>query len=75
MLVGFAAQAEQRVALVIGNGAYAKATALANPARDAAAVWIGQRSDSDVRVVLFEARAWRYCGLLGVAKARTLGLP
>ena len=33
-----AARAERRVALVIGNGSYAKATALPNPARDAAAV-------------------------------------
>ena len=32
------AQAEKRVALVIGNGAYAKVGKLSNPARDAAAV-------------------------------------
>ena len=40
MLLAFAApaQAERRVALVVGNAAYAHATPLKNPARDAAAV-------------------------------------
>ena len=36
MLVSFTAQAQERVALVIGNGAYQSATRLPNPSNDAA---------------------------------------
>jgi uncharacterized caspase-like protein len=36
MLVAFTAQAQERVALVIGNGAYQSATRLPNPSNDAA---------------------------------------
>ena len=38
LVISFAAQAERRVALVIGNSAYASVGTLANPVRDAKAV-------------------------------------